>query len=98
MHGVRVPLDEEGKNAVAVIGEVQGAPLEQAAVGTRARTVARPVEGDAGSFEFCSERIKVAWMVGPVDQARSGERLQLGEEWDGEVGNFRLRRVGRDDF
>src|SRR4029077_18843388 len=51
MSGSCVPFNEEGKDAVVVVGQVQGFPFEHAAIGTRARTVARPFEGDTGSFE-----------------------------------------------
>jgi hypothetical protein len=39
----------------------------------RARTVARAVEGDAGVLIGC-ERPNIARVIGPADEARSGER------------------------
>lgn len=33
VNGVRIPLDEEGKDAVAIVGKIQSSPLEQAAIG-----------------------------------------------------------------
>src|SRR5882762_3420879 len=73
MHGIWVPFDEEGQDAVAVVGEVEGSPLEKTAVWAGARTVAWTVEGDAGGFELRGQRFKVSRMFGPVDQARGGE-------------------------
>src|SRR5437899_440806 len=93
MDGVRAPFDEEGEDAVAVVGEINGFPIEDAAIGTFSGAVVRALKGDLiVTQKFCGGG-DVRGMDGPTDEARF---FHLADLW--EVNNFLLRGIRRDDF
>ena len=69
--------------------------MEDAAIGTFARTWCRAFSGDSGFGEVGGEYLKVAGMRGPADETRGGEFFELC--WQlGLRGS--LLRIWRDDF
>ena len=93
MDGVRAPFDEEGENAVAVVGEIDGFPIEDAAIRTFSGAVIRALESDLiVAQEFCGGG-DVRRMDGPTDEARVFHFADLRE-----VDNFLLRGIRRDNF
>src|SRR5258708_40335193 len=90
---VGAPFDKEGEKTVAVVGEVNGLPVEDAAIGALARAVVWPGEGN---FIFAKElggRGDVRGVDGPADEARLGHAEDLRE-----VNDRPLRRIRGDDF
>ncbi len=67
MDGVGAPLDEEGKQAIAVVFQVESFPLEKAAIGTFAGAGIGAVEGDVCVAEARCEFVEIAGMSGPAD-------------------------------
>ena len=69
MRRVGAPFDEEGKQAVCVVFEIERFPAEHVAVGAFAGAGSRTFGNDAGVGEVGSEDFNVAGMGGPSDQA-----------------------------
>src|SRR6266850_3416525 len=93
MDGVCAPFDEEGEDAVAVIGEIDGFPIENVAIGMLSGAVVRALEGDLiVAQEFCGGG-DIGWMNGPADEARIFHLADLRE-----VDDSLLRGIRRDDF
>ncbi len=90
---VGAPFDEEGEKALAVVGEVDGFPVEDAAVGTLARAVVGAFEFDSVFLELLGDGGNVRRMDGPADKARIGHGTELRV-----VDDFVLRGIGSDDF
>src|SRR6266404_262711 len=93
MDGVRAPFDEEGEDAVAVVGEIDGFPIEDTVIGTFSGAVIWALKGDLiVPQEFCGGG-DVRRMDGPTDEARFFHLADLRE-----VDDFLLRGIRRDDF
>src|SRR5216684_1379818 len=93
MDGVWAPFDEEGEEAVAVVGEIDGFPMEDAAVRAFPGAVGRALEGDLIlTQKFCGGG-DIRRMDGPADEARIFHFADLRE-----VRDFLLRGIRRDDF
>ena len=91
--GVGAPLDEERKQAVDIVLQVESFPLEEATVGAFSRAGIGAVEGDVCVAETSCELVEVAGMCGPADEARLDELRQTVMDrraW--------LLRIGGDDF
>src|SRR5260370_26269105 len=93
MKGVRAQCDEKWEQAVAVVSEVDGFPMEDAAIGAFARAVIRSLEGDLIFAEPLGCRGDVAGMNGPADEARIGHLTNLRQADD-----VLLLGVRRHDF
>src|SRR6267143_4445002 len=93
MDGVRAPFDEEGEDAVAVVGEIDGFPIEDAPIGTFSGAVNRALEGDLIVTQKFRGGGDVRGMDGPADEARIFHFADLRE-----VDNFLLRGIRGDDF
>src|SRR5258708_5316080 len=89
---VGAPFDEEGEKAVAVVGEVDGFPVEDAAVGAFSGAVVGAGEGDLIFPELLGDGCDIGRMDGPADETRLGHSEDLREMNDGS-----LRRIGCDD-
>src|SRR5712664_4936208 len=89
---VRAPLDEERKEAVAIVGEVDGFPGEDAAIRTLSGAVLRARECDLiFAKKFCGGG-DVGWMDGPANEAWLLHPGDLGE-----VKDRPLRKIRGDD-
>src|SRR5713101_5582745 len=93
MDGVCAPFDEEGEDAVAVVGEIDGFPIEDAAIGTFSGTVIRALEGDLIVPQKFRGGGDVRGTNGPSDEARFLHFADLRE-----VDNFLLPGIRRYDF
>src|SRR6266446_1987308 len=90
MDGVCTPFDEEGEDAVTVVGEIDGFPIEDAAIGTFSGAVIRAAKSDlivAQEFRGGSDIRRVN---GPADETRVFHFADLRE-----VYNFLLRGIRR---
>src|SRR3981081_1205899 len=93
MDGAGAPFDEEREKAMAVVCEMDGFPIEDAAVGPFSGAVLRPLECDLiVTQEFCGGR-DVKRMDGPTDEARIFHLADLRE-----VDDFLLGGIRRDNF
>src|SRR6267378_2167405 len=93
MDGVGAPFDEEREKAVAVVREIDGFPIQDAAIGPFSGAVVRALECDLiVTQEFCGGR-DVRWMNGPTDEALIFHLADLRV-----VDDFRLGGIRRDDF
>src|SRR6266851_5666765 len=70
MDRVRAPFDEEGEEAVAVVGKVEGFPGENAAVRALSGAIIRASEFDFVFAELLGDGGDVRGMHGPADEAR----------------------------
>src|SRR5580693_4188850 len=93
MDRIRAPFDKKREQAVAVIFECERLPIEDAAVGTLARSRCRPDELDSFGFQALRERFDVAGMLSPADDHGFFQRVKIA----GIVG-CGLCRIGGDDF
>src|SRR6266478_8339631 len=93
MDGVCAPFDEKGKDAVAVVGEIDSFPIEDAAIGTFSRAVVGALEGDLIIPQKFRGGGDVRRMNGPADEAGFFHFADLRE-----VHNFLLRGIRGDDF
>ncbi len=93
MDSIGAPLDEEGEQAAAIVFQIQGFPLKEAAVGALARAGMWSIKRETGIAETNCELIQVAGMSGPADEARLAKFLESVVIWRGG-----LLRIGRDDF
>src|SRR6266849_3446105 len=93
MDGVCAPFDEEGEDAVAVVGKINGFPIEDAAIGAFSGAVIRALKGNLIVPQKFRGGGDVGWMNGPTDEARIFHLADLRE-----VNNFLLRGIRRDDF
>src|SRR5712664_578422 len=90
---IGAPFDEEREKAVAIVGEVDGFPGEDAAIRALSGAVLRARECDLiFAKKFCGGG-DVGWMDGPADEA-----WLLHPEDLGEVKDRPLRRIRGDDF
>src|SRR6266851_2467752 len=90
---VGAPFDEEGQEAVAVVGEVDGFPGENAAVRAFSGAVVGAREGDFVFAKLLGDGSDVRRMDGPADEARIGHGAELRV-----VDDLALLRVRSDDF
>ena len=90
-HGDKVTVID-GESGT-LVGEVEGFPVENAAIGAGSRAGCRPFEGDSCFAEFLGEGIEVAGVRGPADEFRLGEESQAES-----ILCAGLVRIGRDDF
>src|ERR1700674_451635 len=93
MNRVRAPFDEEGEEAVAVVGEVDGFPGENVAIRALSGAVVRALESDSVFAKLLGDGSDVRRMDGPADQAWLGHFADLRE-----VHDLLLSRVRGDDF
>src|ERR1700722_4526262 len=93
MHRLRPPFDEKWEQAIAVVFECEGLPVEDAANGTLARSRLRTDALDAFGFHVLRERFDVAGMLSPADDHGFFELAKIA----GVVGRG-LIRIGGDDL
>src|SRR6266566_4720333 len=93
MDRVSAPFDEEGEETVAIVGEIDGFPGEDAAVRALSGAVVGAGEGDLIFAELLGNCDYVGRMDGPANEPRISHLADLRE-----VDDFMLRRVRRDDF
>src|SRR5260370_7095105 len=91
--GVRAPFDEEGEKAVAVVGEVDGFPSEDAAVRALSGAVVGACEGDLVFAKLLGDGSDVRRMDGPAHEARIAHFPDLRE-----MADLLLSRGRGDDF
>jgi len=70
MNRVGAPFDEERKKAGLIIVEIEGLPLEEAAIGALARAGSRTIESEASAAKTARELMEIAGMSGPAYEAR----------------------------
>jgi len=90
---IGAPLDEEREKAAAVVGEINGFPVEDAAIGAFSGAVVGAGESDFVFAELLRDSGNVRRMDGPADEARVGHLADLRE-----VDDLFLRGIGSDDF
>ena len=93
MERIGGPLDEERKQAAAVVMKVESFPLKEAAVRTFPRAGCGTVEGEASGAKTGCEIVEVTRMSSPANKARFGEFQQAVV-----IGSAGLRWIGGDDF
>src|SRR5205809_1160480 len=93
MDRVGAPFDKERNKTVAVVGEIDGFPGEDAAIGTFSGALVWAGEGDLVFAELLGDGSDVRRMDGPADEARVGHLEDLRE-----VNDLLLRRIGSNDF
>src|ERR1700687_1208505 len=93
MDGVSAPFDEEREETVAVVGEIDGFPVEDVAIGALTGAVVGTLEGDLIFAEQLGGGSDVRGVDGPADEARLGHSEDLRE-----VNDLPLRRIRGDDF
>src|SRR6266436_4458041 len=89
--GVGAPFNKEGEEAVAVVGGVDGFPVEDVAIGALAGAVVGARECNLIFAEELGGGGDVRRMDGPADEARLGHAEDLRE-----VNNLPLRRIRGD--
>src|SRR6266853_1210941 len=90
---IGTPFDEKGEKAAAVVREIDGFPVEYAAIGKFSGAVVRAGEGNLIFAELFDDGGDVRGMDGPADEARLGHLADLRE-----VDDLFLGGIGSDDF
>src|SRR5262249_23811252 len=97
VNGAAVPFDEKGQNAVEIVFQCEGPPLQRLAVRADARTVARILYRNAGGNGLLHQTSQIIGMRSPADYPR----LLNGTQTTSRIiarSCARLLRIGRDDF
>jgi len=90
---VGAPFNEEGEEAVAVVGEVDRFPVEDAPIGTLSGAVVWAFEFDFVFLEQLRDDGDIRRMNGPPDEAWIGQGAELRV-----MDDLALRGIGSDDF
>jgi len=96
--GIGTPFDEEGEQAISIILEIEGFPLQEFAVRTLARAGPRTIKRDARLAQSHRESFEIAWVRGPTDQMWRGQLFEMSDLLLREPLDAVLFRIGRNNF
>src|SRR6267378_1358333 len=98
MKRIGTPFDEEGEQAVFIVFEIEGFPLQEFAVRTLTRAGSRVVKRNVRLAQPRREFFEISGMRGPTDQMRRSQLLEMSDLLLSEWLNALLFRIGRNNF